>query len=62
MERLKADSCTIHVTQREGELIHVIELWFDWAKKLWHVEANATPLLMEKPRALSGPMGTINAA
>ena len=29
MERLKADSCTIHVTQREGELIHVIELWFD---------------------------------
>ena len=29
MERLKADSCTIHVIQREGELIHVIELWFD---------------------------------
>jgi hypothetical protein len=29
MERLKADSYTIHVTQREGELIHVIELWFD---------------------------------
>ena len=29
MEQLKADSYTIHVTQREGELIHVIELWFD---------------------------------
>jgi hypothetical protein len=27
--RLKADSCMIHVIQREGELIHVIELWFD---------------------------------
>jgi hypothetical protein len=29
MERLKADSCTIHVIQREGGLIHVTELWFD---------------------------------
>jgi hypothetical protein len=29
MEQLKADSCTIHVIQREGELIHVIELSFD---------------------------------
>jgi hypothetical protein len=29
MERLKADSCTIHVIQRESELIHVIELWFE---------------------------------
>jgi len=29
MERLKTDSCTIHVIQREGELIHVIELSFD---------------------------------
>lgn len=29
MERLKADSCTIHVIQREDKLIHVIELSFD---------------------------------
>jgi hypothetical protein len=29
MERLKADSCTIHVIQREGELIHVLEFWFE---------------------------------
>jgi hypothetical protein len=29
MGRLKADSCTIHVIQREDKLIHVIELWFD---------------------------------
>jgi len=29
MERLKADSYTIHVIQREDKLIHVIELWFD---------------------------------
>ncbi len=29
MEQLKADSCTIHVIQREDKLIHVIELWFD---------------------------------
>ena len=29
MERLNADSCTIHVIQREGELIHVIQLSFD---------------------------------
>jgi hypothetical protein len=28
MERLKADSCTIHVILREDKLIHVIELWF----------------------------------
>jgi hypothetical protein len=29
MERLKADSYTIHVIQREDTLIHVIGLWFD---------------------------------
>jgi hypothetical protein len=29
MERLKADSYTIHVILREDKLIHVIELWFD---------------------------------
>jgi hypothetical protein len=29
IKRLKADSCTIHVIQREGKLIHVIELTFD---------------------------------
>jgi len=29
MERLKADSCTIHVIQRDDRLIHVIELWFE---------------------------------
>jgi hypothetical protein len=29
MERLKADSYTIHVIQREGKLMHVMELWFD---------------------------------
>ena len=34
MERLKADSYTIHVILREDKLIHVIELWFDAAKKL----------------------------
>ena len=32
MERLKADSSTIHVILREDELIHVIELSFDAAK------------------------------
>jgi hypothetical protein len=29
IEQLKADSCTIHVILRQGQLIHVIELWFD---------------------------------
>ena len=29
IERLKADSCTIHVIQREDKLIHVIGLSFD---------------------------------
>jgi hypothetical protein len=29
IDRLKAESCTIHVIQREGDLIHVIELLFD---------------------------------